>query len=72
MRKISRFSLAALLWAGALAPVGAFDGWFIESAVAIPGEGSSWDYLSLDEARNRLFIGHRGEGLMSLICARRS
>lgn len=68
MRITQRLNLAALLWAallwaGLVAPVGAFDGWFIESAVAIPGEGSSWDYLSLDEARSRLFIGHRSEGL---------
>lgn len=45
------------------APVYAFDGWRLESAVAIPGKNSAWDYVSLDAAANHLFIGRRGNGL---------
>lgn len=41
----------------------AFDGWKLESASAIPGKNSAWDYVSLDAAHNRLFIGRRGNGL---------
>jgi hypothetical protein len=41
----------------------AMDGWHLESATPIAGTGSSWDYVSLDETRGRLFIGHRKEGL---------
>ncbi|WP_342616215.1 hypothetical protein [Rhodoferax sp. GW822-FHT02A01] len=41
----------------------AFDGWKLESATAIPGKNSAWDYVSLDAANNHLFIGRRGNGL---------
>ena len=41
----------------------AFDGWKLESSSAIPGKNSAWDYVSLDAARNHLFIGRRGNGL---------
>ncbi|WP_309678981.1 hypothetical protein [Polaromonas sp.] len=44
-------------------PAAAFDGWHLENATAIPGKGAGWDYVSLDAARNHLFIGHRGQGL---------
>ena len=44
-------------------PAFAFDGWRLEEAVKIEGKGSSWDYLALDEKNDRLFIGHRKEGL---------
>src|SRR5258706_12327627 len=47
----------------AAAPAFAFDGWHLESSTTIEGKGSAWDYLSLDVATNRLFIGHRKEGL---------
>ncbi|WP_342362404.1 hypothetical protein [Terrarubrum flagellatum] len=55
------FALIALplLSASALA----LDGWRLQEAIKIPGKGSAWDYLALDGARNRLFIGHRKEGL---------
>ena len=49
--------------ASAGAPVLAFDGWHLESAVTIEGKGSAWDYITLDSGSNRLFIGHRKEGL---------
>ena len=45
------------------APALAFDGWHLESSVTIDGKGSAWDYISLDAGTNRLFIGHRKEGL---------
>ena len=41
----------------------AFDGWHLEASTTIPGKGSAWDYVSLDVANNRLFIGRRGAGL---------
>ena len=51
---------AALL---ACFPARAFDGWHLESATPIAGKGSAWDYLAFDPAANRLYIGHRKEGL---------
>jgi DNA-binding beta-propeller fold protein YncE len=44
-------------------PASAFDGWHLEASTTIPGKGSAWDYVSLDAASNRLFIGRRGAGL---------
>ena len=41
----------------------AFDGWRLENATTIKGKGVGWDYVSLDATANRLFIGHRKEGL---------
>ena len=41
----------------------AFDGWRLEDATTVEGKGSAWDYLSLDLKTDRLFIGHRKEGL---------
>lgn len=41
----------------------AFDGWRLENATTIKGKGAGWDYVSLDARANRLFIGHRNEGL---------
>lgn len=57
------------LWLGAAAtlgsavPAAAFDGWHLEQATVIEGKGSAWDYVALDSAHDRLFIGHRKEGL---------
>jgi hypothetical protein len=45
------------------APAMAFDGWHQSSATTIESKGSAWDYISFDAAANRLFIGHRKEGL---------
>jgi hypothetical protein len=46
------------------APAAAFDGWHLEQATVIEGKGgSAWDYVSLDSAHDRLFIGHRKEDL---------
>ncbi len=44
-------------------PAHAFDGWHVVEATTIPGKTGAWDYLSLDTTRNRLFIGHRHDGL---------
>ena len=60
---LAGMALAPLLWAAGPAPARAFDGWYIENVAPIAGKASSWDYLALDEPRNRLFIGHRAEGL---------
>ena len=65
MPTLNRFAAMALLsWSlSAAFDVRAFDGWQLESTTPISGRGSSWDYLALDEKRDRLFIGHRAEGL---------
>jgi hypothetical protein len=41
----------------------AFDGWHVQESVAIPGKNSSWDYISLDDKSNRLYLGRRATGL---------
>lgn len=41
----------------------AFDGWHLENATRIKGNGAGWDYVSLDAVANHIFIGHRNEGL---------
>lgn len=46
--------------AAAATPAGAF--YRLESAVALKSEKPDWDYVTLDTARGRLFIGRRGEG----------
>ena len=58
-------ALGALLAALALLvqPAAAFDGWHVEQASVIEGRTGAWDYLSLDAANGRLFIGHRKDGL---------
>jgi hypothetical protein len=54
---------AAALVVALSQPVAAFDGWHLESSTAIDGKGSAWDYITLDGAAGRLYIGHRKEGL---------
>lgn len=44
-------------------PAFAFDGWHQESATAIPSKNAGYDYISHDANSNRLFLGHRKEGL---------
>ena len=62
MKKFAAVALTAAVTLVA-APILAFDGWHLESATTIDGKGSAWDYLYLDSTSNRLFIGHRKEGL---------
>jgi DNA-binding beta-propeller fold protein YncE len=57
------WSSACALFATVSTAALAFDGWKLESATVIEGKGSSWDYLTLDQASSRLYIGHRKEGL---------
>ncbi len=45
------------------APAYAFDGWHQESATTVASKNAGYDYISFDAKTNRLFIGHRGEGL---------
>lgn len=61
MKRIALAALAAAL--AAAAPAYAFDGWHQVGAVAVPSGTSAWDYVSYEAARQRLFIGHRKEGL---------
>jgi len=58
--------LAGCVGAAALAGAGAasaLDGWRQESATTIEGKPSAFDYIGLDRGANRLFLGHRKEGL---------
>lgn len=41
----------------------AFDGWRLKEMTTLESKGSAWDYLTLDPAAHRLYIGHRKEGL---------
>ena len=54
------FCIAAFLTS---ASAFAFDGWRLENATTLKGTGAGWDYVSLDAKANRIFIGHRKEGL---------
>ena len=38
--------------------------WFAESAQTLPSSDTGWNDITLDAARNRLFIARRGDGLM--------
>ncbi|SFJ28446.1 hypothetical protein SAMN05216304_106129 [Bosea sp. OK403] len=62
MRYATFVGAAALVTFFAL-PASAFDGWHLESSATIEGKGAAWDYISLDGASGRLYIGHRKEGL---------
>jgi hypothetical protein len=62
---IKRFRLAAVLALGLASPAFAFDGWHTENVTTIPSRGSAWDYVTFDGGSNRLFIGHRKEGLQA-------
>jgi WD40 repeat protein len=57
------YLLAASMGLAISSPAFAFDGWHQESATAIPGKNAGYDYISHDAKNNRLFIGHRKEGL---------
>jgi len=59
--KTIAFAAAAALFAGALH---AQTFHRLEAAVPLKSEAPDWDYLSLDAARNRLFIAARGDGLI--------
>ena len=61
MKPVITVLCGATLFASSLAI--AFDGWRLENATNIKGNGAGWDYVSLDAAANRVFIGHRREGL---------
>ena len=39
--------------------------WVFESAQALPSTDTSWDYITLDPATNRLFIARRNDGLLA-------
>lgn len=44
-------------------PAFAFDGWHQESATAVPSKNAGYDYIAFDAKSNRVFLGHRKEGL---------
>jgi hypothetical protein len=53
-------SLDALASSGAGA---AADGYHLEHVVTVPGSSTGWDYIALDQQRQRVFIAHRKDGL---------
>lgn len=57
------YLLAASMGLAISSPAFAFDGWHQESATAIPSKNAGYDYISYDAQNNRLFLGHRKEGL---------
>ena len=61
--RLWQYLLSAAAILASVAPAAAFDGWHLEQATIIEGKGSAWDYVSLDPVHDRLFIGHRKEGL---------
>lgn len=58
-------SLALLFvaWTGSPRAMAAQGMYHLESAVTLPGADPSWDYLALEQARGRLFIGRRAAGV---------
>ncbi len=64
MKHVSRRAVtAAALVLATVTCAAAFDGWHQVDSSTIEGAGGGWDYVSLDSANNRLFIGHRKIGL---------
>jgi hypothetical protein len=61
-RFLTTISLAALA-AAAAGQALAFDAWHLKQATTIDGKGSGYDYVSVDSATHRVFLGHRKEGL---------
>src|SRR4051794_6091295 len=55
--------IAASMGLAIASPVFAFDGWHMESATPLPSKNSGFDYISFDANSNRVFLGHRKEGL---------
>jgi hypothetical protein len=61
---MNRRCMFAGLCAGlAITPALAFDGWHQESATTLESKTAGFDYISYDASKNRLFLGHRKEGL---------
>jgi hypothetical protein len=62
-----RFPLSCLTAAAfslvAASSATAFDGWRLLDSTTLDSTGSAWDYVNFDPASNRLYIGHRKEGL---------
>jgi ligand-binding sensor domain-containing protein len=66
MHTRTRAAAAALLAGACVLGAGAAqatDGYHLEKVVTIPGGDSGWDYNSLDDRHDRIFIAHRKEGL---------
>ncbi len=62
-RKAFRLLSAVLATLAAGAPAFAASFYRLESAIVLPGRAPDWDYVTLDPARPRLFIGRRGAGV---------
>jgi hypothetical protein len=66
-RHVHERALGAMLLGGACFfgawPAQAADSYHLEKAVTIPGGDSGWDYNSLDQGHDHIFIAHRKEGL---------
>ncbi len=61
--RLLSIALGAVALSGALRAQGSPETYHLEKAVTIPGSATGWDYHTLDQARGRIFIAHRGDGL---------
>jgi len=61
MRKLALgvFSAALLLSASAYA----LDGWHVDSSTTVAAESAGFDYIAYDAGTNKVFLGHRKEGM---------
>jgi DNA-binding beta-propeller fold protein YncE len=41
----------------------ALDGWHLESATPVEAKSAGFDYIAFDQSTNRVFLGHRKDGL---------
>ena len=65
-RVAAGFILCTALAAGSAVvanPANAYDGWRQTDSTTIESKAAGWDYLTLDAATGRLYIGHHEEGL---------
>jgi len=60
MKKTFALLAAALL---STTPAVAFDGWRLAASTTIESKTSTWDYIALEATTNKLYLGHRKEGL---------
>ena len=59
----TKAALAALLFALGASSAHAQQFYRLESATVLKSKAPDWDYVTLDPARGRLFIGRRGDGV---------
>lgn len=60
MRKLVLGAFGATLF---ISSACAFDGWRIDSATNLPADTAGFDYIAYDPGTNKVFLGHRKEGM---------